>query len=179
MCSLENFLSQFTSKESERFQRLLISRVLNSVYQETCQIFHKEPSPSELGPEMNELMKCDGRVEREAMELLAQTVSVANEIKTFMKLMVYDGASEAVATQLKRVYVMNKSLPKDCDFTYQLSVMGYLFLIRRQRVVTQDVADLLISVLDFNDGYIMEYLESSCTPCLSNPPQISHVFFAH
>ena len=175
MCSLENFLSQFTSKESERFQRLLISRVLNSVYQETCQIFHKEPSPSELGPEMNELMKCDGRVEREAMELLAQTVSVANEIKTFMKLMVYDGASEAVATQLKRVYVMNKSLPKDCDFTYQLSVMGHLFFIRRHRIVTQEVANLLFSVFDFNDRYINNRLKLSGTPCLSNSPHISHI----
>ena len=174
MSSLNNFLSQFTSKEYEKFQRLLVSRVMNFAYQETCQKFHKEQSPSELDPELMELMKCDERVEREAMELLAKTVSVSNEIKTFMKLMLGDD-SEAVVTQLKTVYEMNSMLPKDCDFTYQLSVMGHLFFIRRHRIVTQEVANLLFSVFDFNDRYLKNRLKSSGTPCLSNLLHIHHI----
>ena len=169
MCSLEDFLSQFTSKEYARFQKLLVTRILKSVFNRT---FYKNPS-SELDPTMVELMKCDKGVEEEAQKLLNRTVAVANEIKKFMKLSL-GSDSNKVWIQLKQAYLMNKSLPKECDFTYQLSVMGHLFFIRRQRMVTQDVANLLVSVFDANEGCIRNSLRSSSTPGLSNSHHNNH-----
>ena len=165
MRSLDNFLSQFTTKEYERFQRLLVSRILDKANQTTCERYGKEVPYSDLGLDM----EYNRKDEEEAQTLLAQTVAVARKIKEFMDTILISDSGK-LENILHEVYSMNKSLPKDYDFTYQLTVMGYLFYFRLQVIRQQSCADLLASVLDLSEDYIQYCRESSSFSCLSNSP---------
>ena len=170
MLSLENFLSQFTSKDDLRFQRLLVARVLNSSLEQVVEKQKEESHSTEIEPDfgaakkhLQTLMECDEAVESEARENLAKMVTVSREIEHFMKEMLgVDSCS--VCKQLERVFRMNKSLPKACAFTLQLETMGQLFLIRPQKEVTQDGANLLVSILNMRDKFVQQYKFSSATP---------------
>lgn len=172
MLSFENFLSQFTSKDDLRFQRLLVARVLNFALEQVVEKQKEESHSTEIEPDfgaakkhLQKLMECDEVVESEARENLAKMVAVSREIECFMKEMC-QGDSCGVCKQLERVFRMNKSLPKACAFTLQLETMGQLFLIRPQKEMTQGGANLLVSVLKMGDLFVVEYRANSATPCL-------------
>ena len=175
MCSLDNFLSQFTTKEYERFQRLLVSRVLDKANQTTCERYGKEVPYSDLGLDM----EYNRKDEEEAQILLAQTVAVARKIKEFMDTVVISDSIK-LENILHEVYSMNKSLPNECDFTYQLTVMGYLFFIRPQRLIRQQsCADLLASILDLSEDYIQSYHNSHSFSCSSKLTTPNHQWIVH
>ena len=184
MLSLENFLSQFTSEDDLRFQRLLVARVLSFALKQVVEKQKEESHSTEIEPDfgaakkhLQTLMECDEVVESEARENLAKMVAVSREIECFMKEML-GVDSYSVCKQLERVFRMNKSLPKACAFTIQLETMGQLFLIRPQKEMTQDGANLLVSVLKMGDCFVKEYLMSSATPRLFILTH-SHHHFVH
>ena len=184
MLSLENFLSQFTSKDDLRFQRLLVARVLSFALKQVVEKQKEESHSTEIEPDfgaakkhLQTLMECDEVVESEARENLAKMVAVSREIEHFMKEMC-QGDSCGVCKQLEKVFRMNKSLPKACAFTLQLETMGQLFLIRPQKEVTQDGANLLVSVLKMGDCFVVKYRNNSATPRLFTLTH-SHHHFVH